>query len=80
MLIPDWLQITSHGCQLCGELKSKTHPLVEAFFKFESGLNWKIIARHHRTAEDLKDGKGFVSKVNIIFYWTMVFVMTFEWM
>ncbi|KAF8232000.1 hypothetical protein L208DRAFT_1274461, partial [Tricholoma matsutake] len=44
------------------ELKSKMCPLVEPFFGFESGLNWKIIAKNCQTAEDLKDGKGFVYK------------------
>ncbi|KAF8804477.1 hypothetical protein BYT27DRAFT_7225209 [Phlegmacium glaucopus] len=58
----DW-QITSRGSQLRGELKSKTRPLVEAFFGFKSGLNRKIIAKNRQTAEDLKDGKGFVYKV-----------------
>ncbi|KAF8237061.1 hypothetical protein L208DRAFT_1249518 [Tricholoma matsutake] len=48
---------------LRGELKLKMRPLVEAFFGFESGLNRKIIARNCQTAEDLKDGKGFVYKV-----------------
>ena len=55
----------SRGSQLQGELKSKTHPLVEGYFRFESGLNQKIVAKNHETAENLKDGKGFIYKVVI---------------
>jgi hypothetical protein len=58
-------QITSRGSQLLGELKSKTRPLVEGFFGFESGLNRKIIAKNRKTAENLKEGKGFVYKVDV---------------
>ena len=58
-------QITSRGSQLRGELKSKTRPLVEGYFGFESGLNRKIIAKNRETAENLKEGKGFVYKVII---------------
>lgn len=60
-----YLQITSRGSQLRGELKSKTRPLVEGFFGFESGLNRKIIAKNRETAENLKDGKGFIYKVDL---------------
>lgn len=62
LLIIDW-QITSRGSQLRGELKSKTRPLVEGFFGFESGLNQKRIAKNREMAEDLKDGKGFIYEV-----------------
>lgn len=58
-------QITSRGSQLRGELKSKTRPLVEGYFGFESGLNKKIIAKNRAIAENLKEGKGFVYKVLI---------------
>ena len=58
-------QITSQGSQLRGELKLKTRPLVEGYFGFESGLNQKIVAKNHETAENLKDGKGFIYKVVI---------------
>jgi Domain of unknown function (DUF6532) len=58
-----FLQITSRGSQLRGEIKSKARPLVEGHFGFESGLNRKIIAMNRETAENLKDGKGFIYKV-----------------
>ena len=58
-------QITSQGSQLWGELKLKTCPLVEGYFGFESGLNRKIVAKNRETAENLKDGKGFIYKVVI---------------
>jgi hypothetical protein len=57
------LQITSRGSQLRGEIKSKARPLVEGHFGFESGLNRKIIAMNRETAENLKEGKGFIYKV-----------------
>ena len=63
-------QITSCGSQLCGELKVKTCPLVEVFFGFESGLNRKIITTNCRTAENLKEGKGFIYKVILIHLWS----------
>lgn len=56
-------QITSRGSQLRGEIKSKARPLVEGHFGFESGLNRKIIAMNRETAENLKEGKGFIYKV-----------------
>lgn len=56
----------SHGSQLCGKLKSKTHPLVEGYFGFESGLDQKIIVKNCKTAKNLKEGKGFVYKIDII--------------
>ena len=62
LLIINW-QITNRSSQLRGELKSKTCPLVEGFFAFESGLNRKMIAKNRETAENLKDGKGFIYKV-----------------
>jgi Domain of unknown function (DUF6532) len=60
-------QITSRGSQLRGELKSKTRPLVEGYFGFESGLNRKIVAKNRQMAENLKEGKGFIYKVFISF-------------
>jgi hypothetical protein len=59
----DLWQITSRGSQLRGELKSKTRPLVEGFFGFESGVNRKIVLKNRRIAESLKEGKGFTYKV-----------------
>ena len=38
-------------------------PISGRFFAFESGLNRKIIAKNRETAENLKDGKGFIYKV-----------------
>ena len=53
----------SRGSQLMRELKSKNRPLVEGFFRFESGVNCMTIAKNHDMAESLKDGKGFIYKV-----------------
>ncbi|KAF8870237.1 hypothetical protein BD779DRAFT_1411476, partial [Infundibulicybe gibba] len=55
--------ITARGSQVRGELKTKTRPLVEAFYRFESGENRKIIKSNREIAERLKDGRGFVYKV-----------------
>ena len=57
-------QITSRGSQLRGELKTKARPLVEGYYGFESGLNRKMVAKNRKTAENLKEGKGFVYKVS----------------
>ena len=53
----------SHSSQLRGKLKLKTRFLIEGFFRFESGVNRKTIAKNHDMAESLKDGKGFIYKV-----------------
>ncbi|KAF8229109.1 hypothetical protein L208DRAFT_1402691 [Tricholoma matsutake] len=44
-------------------LKTKTWPLVETFYGFESGHNHKIIVKNHQIAEELKDGHTFVYKI-----------------
>ncbi|KAF8233249.1 hypothetical protein L208DRAFT_1267700, partial [Tricholoma matsutake] len=46
-----------------GELKTKTQPLIETFYGFESGHNHKIIVHNHQIAEELKEGHTFIYKI-----------------
>ncbi|KAJ7671903.1 hypothetical protein B0H17DRAFT_1208833 [Mycena rosella] len=54
--------VGKRGSQFRGELKTKTHPLVQCELKFQSGSNPKIMKLNRTKAEDLKEGKVFVYK------------------
>ena len=60
------LQLTNHGAHVCGELKTKVTPLVEAMFGFSSGNSKKILKQNRALAEDLKDGYNFAYEVFIL--------------
>ncbi|KAF8232975.1 hypothetical protein L208DRAFT_1269313, partial [Tricholoma matsutake] len=49
-----------------GELKTKTWPLVETFYGFESGHNCKIIVHNHQIAEELKEGHTFITNAELV--------------
>ncbi|KAJ6456820.1 hypothetical protein C8R47DRAFT_996109, partial [Mycena vitilis] len=51
--------ITRRGSQMRGELKTKTRPLTELVFGFESGQNKKNVRKNRKLAEDLKEGLGY---------------------
>ena len=49
--------------QLRGEAKTKTAPLVEALYGFDSGRSKRAITENRRIVEQLKEDKGFVFAV-----------------
>ncbi|KAF9562391.1 hypothetical protein CPC08DRAFT_381138 [Agrocybe pediades] len=56
--------ITTRGSHTRGELKTKARPIVETFYKFESGHNKKTIAKNRELAESLKDEMGYAYEVH----------------
>ncbi|KAF8954048.1 hypothetical protein BDZ97DRAFT_1766789 [Flammula alnicola] len=58
--------ITNRGSHTRGELKTKARPIVETFYRFESGQNRKIIAKNRDLAEALKDQYGGLYKNPLI--------------
>ncbi|KAI6041031.1 hypothetical protein EDC04DRAFT_2566153, partial [Pisolithus marmoratus] len=60
------LQITSHGSQVHGKLKTKLHPLVEVVFSFHSSQSKSAIKKNWMLAEALKEGTNFAFKVSFL--------------
>ncbi|KAI5991712.1 hypothetical protein EDC04DRAFT_2911463 [Pisolithus marmoratus] len=66
LLDASWAQahkVTSHGSQVCGQLKTKLCPLVKAMFSFHSSQSKNAIKKNWALAEGLKEGTNFAFKV-----------------
>jgi hypothetical protein len=57
------IKVKARGSQVRGEAKTKTAPLVEALYGFDSGRSKRAIAENRKKAEELKSDKGFVFAV-----------------
>ncbi|KAI5989443.1 hypothetical protein EDC04DRAFT_2588370, partial [Pisolithus marmoratus] len=56
--------VTSCSLQVCGKLKAKLCPLVEAMFGFHSSQSKLAVKKNRSLAEALKEGTNFAFKVN----------------
>ncbi|KAI5980564.1 hypothetical protein EDD15DRAFT_2382220 [Pisolithus albus] len=54
--------VTNRGSQVCGQLKTKLRPLVEAIFGFHSSQSKTAIKKNRSLAEGLKEGTNFAFK------------------
>ncbi|KAI6038366.1 hypothetical protein EDC04DRAFT_2604104 [Pisolithus marmoratus] len=56
------IRVTSHGSQVCSQLKTKLCPLIEAMFSFHSSQSKNLIKKYGALAEGLKEGTNFAFK------------------
>ena len=57
------MKVKARGSQVRGEAKTKTAPLVEALYGFDSGRSKRAVAENRKKADELKSDKGFVFEV-----------------
>ncbi|KIK15164.1 hypothetical protein PISMIDRAFT_40394, partial [Pisolithus microcarpus 441] len=57
--------VTIWGSQICGQLKMKLWPLVEAVYGFYSSQSKSAIKKNCTLAEELKEGMNFAFKVRL---------------
>ncbi|KAK6969605.1 hypothetical protein R3P38DRAFT_2417005, partial [Favolaschia claudopus] len=55
-------QISSRGSQMRGEIKTKSRPLIDPMYGFESGQNKETVAANRKLAEHLKETSNFAYK------------------
>jgi Domain of unknown function (DUF6532) len=70
-------QIKARGSQTRGEAKEKTKLFVETMYGFESGRSKKAIAANRKLAEELKQEKGFIYEVSLLFIYFGVSYLNF---
>ncbi|KAK7000822.1 hypothetical protein R3P38DRAFT_2650559 [Favolaschia claudopus] len=57
--------ISSRGSQMRGEIKTKSRPLIDPMYGFESGQNKETVAANRKLAEHLKETSNFAYKVRL---------------
>ena len=60
-------QIKACGSQAQGKAKKKTKLYVETMYGFESDRSKKVIAANRKLAEELKQEKGFIYEVSLLY-------------
>ncbi|KAI6128676.1 hypothetical protein EDD16DRAFT_1738941 [Pisolithus croceorrhizus] len=60
--------VTSHGSQVCSQLKTKFHLLVKAMFGFHSSQSKNTIKKNQALVEGLKEGTNFAFKVDFCYF------------
>ncbi|KAI6035765.1 hypothetical protein EDC04DRAFT_2571398, partial [Pisolithus marmoratus] len=58
--------VTSCRSQVCSQLKTKLHPLVEVMFGFHSSQSKNAIKKNQALVEGLKEGMNFAFKVQVL--------------
>ncbi|KAI6162857.1 hypothetical protein EDD17DRAFT_1572893 [Pisolithus thermaeus] len=61
--------VTSHGSQVCSQLKTKFHLLVKAMFGFHSSQSKNTIKKNQALVEGLKEGTNFAFKKIVNTMW-----------